>query len=227
MIAEPSMLESRDLGRRHPDGRQWLLDGVSIRVGGGDRVAVVGASGSGKTLLLRALTLLDPIDRGEVRWHGRPVRRDSIPAFRGQAIYMHQRPALGGSTVEASLRQPFTLNAHRRRQFDQARVVGHLRELGRDASFLEKQIRDLSGGESQVAALVRAIQLDPDLLLLDEPTAALDVPTAQAAEQLILRWVSRSAGARAVVWVTHDATQARRVGEQIVEITSGRLVRSE
>lgn len=227
MDADSPLLDARDLSRRHLDGRRWLLESASLRIDAGCRAAVVGDSGSGKTLLLRAIALLDPLDRGEVRWRGRAVGRDSIPAFRSEAIYLHQRPALGASTVEEALRQPFLLHAHRRHPFDRDRAVGLLGELGRDAGFLDKQVRDLSGGETQIAALVRAIQLDPALVMLDEPTAALDAATVRAAEQLIVGWVEQAPDARAVVWVTHDAAQARRVGERIVEIREGRVVRGE
>jgi putative ABC transport system ATP-binding protein len=217
------LLEARRLGRRHPDGRRWLLDNICLEVGAGERIALVGPSGSGKTLLLRALVLLDPVDCGEVRWRGQVVGRDTIPAFRCQAIYLHQRPAFGRGTVEAALRTPLAFRASRGRRFDRGRVVDHLGYLGRDASFLNKRIRDLSGGEMQVAALVRAIQLDPALLLLDEPTAALDGQTAAAAEKLIGGWVDEAPERRAFLWVGHDRQQARRVTQRSLAIHGGRL----
>ena len=218
------LLEARHIGRRHPDGRQWLLEDVSLEIGPGEQLAVVGPSGSGKTLLLRALALLDPFDQGEVRWRDRPVRRDEIPAFRRQAVYLHQRPALLEETVEAALRRPFSLRSHRAGRFDRDRVLRWLGELDRDDSFLEKRVPDLSGGEIQIAALLRAIQLDPALLLLDEPTAALDARTTSTTEQLLDRWVEESAGARALVWVSHDAEQARRVARRTLCVDGGRIV---
>lgn len=218
------LLEARHIGRRHPDGRQWLLEDVSLEIGPGERLAVVGASGSGKTLLLRALALLDPFDRGEVRWRDRPVRRDEIPAFRRQAVYLHQRPALLEETVEAALRRPFSLRSHRAGRFDRDRVLHWLREFDRDDSFLKKRVPDLSGGEIQITALLRAIQLDPALLLLDEPTAALDSRTTSTTEQLLDRWVEESADARALVWVSHDAEQARRVARRKLCVDGGRVV---
>ena len=74
-----ALLDARQLSRRHPDGRQWLLEDVSLTVHAGERIALVGPSGSGKTLTLRALVLLDPLDSGETRWQGRVVRREMIP----------------------------------------------------------------------------------------------------------------------------------------------------
>jgi putative ABC transport system ATP-binding protein len=222
-MTTPALLEARQLGRRHPDGNQWLLEDVSLTLHAGERVALVGPSGSGKTLTLRALVLLDPLDSGEIRWQGRPVGRETIPAFRARAIYLHQRPAFSRDTVEAVLRRPFALGAHRGRRFDRDRLVDDLKQLGRDASFLDKPTGDLSGGEMQLTALVRALQLDPALMLLDEPTAALDGPTAAAAEKMIVGWVDEAPDRRAFVWVGHDQTQARRVTERSVAIHGGRL----
>src|SRR5436309_2804807 len=130
------MLEARGLGRR--DGETWLLKDISIVVRPGDRLALVGPSGSGKTLLLRALARLDPIDEGEVRWQGKVVRGEAVPAFRSRVAYLHQRPALFEGTVEDNLRQPYALRTHRAARFDRGRVVDWLATLGRDASFLAK-----------------------------------------------------------------------------------------
>ena len=85
-----------------------------------------------------------------------------------------------------------------------------LTHLGRDESFLDKPVGELSGGESQLVALLRAVQLDPKVLLLDEPTASLDAEATAAVETLVADWQAESAGARAVVWVSHDTGQAER-----------------
>jgi len=219
-----ALLEGQSLGRRHPAASGWLLQEVSLRIEAGSRWAISGPSGSGKTLLLRALALLDPVDAGDVLWQGRPVRHDEVPLFRSQAIYVHQRPALLEESVEAALQQPLRLRVHRRRAYCRARVLELLAALGRDAEFLEKNVRDLSGGEMQIVGLVRAIQLNPRVMLLDEPTAALDPATAGRLEQLMLRWVSEGSEPRAMVWVTHDVEQAGRVASHTARIEAGRLV---
>ena len=153
---------------------------------------------------------LDPLDRGEVRYRGQDVRHDAVPRYRASVMYLHQRAALIEDTVDAALRRPYTLNVHRQRKFDRGRVIELLSALGRDAAFLEKNVADLSGGEIQITALVRALQLDPLILLLDEPTAALDGPTAAAVEQLIERWLAEN-DQRAMIWVSHNEAQAQRV----------------
>jgi putative ABC transport system ATP-binding protein len=220
-MSDGGLLEARGLGRRVPGG-EWLLHDVSLAVRPGDRVALVGPSGGGKTLLLRALAFLDPLDAGAVYWRGGPVGGGAVPAFRREVIYLHQRPSLFEGTVEDNLRLPFALKVHTGRHFDKARATGLLAALGREPSFLDKQQADLSGGEMQVTALVRALQLDPTVLLLDEPTAALDPDTARAAEALVRRWREEEAG-RAYVWVSHDPGQALRVAGRRVRMRAGRL----
>jgi putative ABC transport system ATP-binding protein len=143
----PPLLEARNLGRRHPNGTTWLLRDITLPVRGGERFVVTGPSGSGKTLLLRALSLLDPADTGEVCWRGSPIRGDAAPEFRRKAIYLHQRAALSGDTVETALQFPLSLRSYRGRAFDRARIVRWLAELGREEAFLAKPIQDLSGGE--------------------------------------------------------------------------------
>ena len=224
MPPKVNLLEARNLGRRRPDGTGWLLDDVSLEVGPGERIALAGPSGAGKTILLRCMALLDPLDVGEVRWQGWPIRRDAVPLFRKAVIYVHQRPALFDETVEAALRRPFSLKVHRRKQFDRSRVLGLLASLGRGEDFLDKRVADLSGGEIQIAALVRAVQLDPSVLLLDEPTAALDRGTTAAAEAMLLAWLDQARADRALIWISHDAEQARRVGQKVVMMEGGRIV---
>jgi len=200
-----------------------MLDDVSVQIRAGARLSIAGSSGAGKTLLLRALAMLDPVDAGKILWHGRPVMHDGVPRFRQQAIYLHQRPALLEEDVEAALRRPFRLAAHRRRSFERERIVKWLGQLGRDGTFLAKQTRELSGGEIQLVALLRAVQLDPTVLLLDEPTAAIDSAATQAVEQWLCQWIDQPNSGRAFVWVTHDKTQADRVAETNLHMAHGRL----
>lgn len=223
--ASATVIEVRGIGRRDPKGGGWLIRDVSLAVNRGERLAVLGTTGAGKTVLLRSLALLDPLDSGSIRWRGRDVRGEDVPAYRTRVIYLHQRPALLDGSVEDNLRHPFTLRAHRDKRFDRGRVLGLLGSLGRGAAFLEKSNRDLSGGEAQVVALLRAVQLDPAVLLLDEPTASLDAATARAVERLIDQWFAAGPepGGRALVWVSHDLDQARRVGGRELHMRAGRL----
>lgn len=217
----PAMLEVT--GLRRLGGERALLDDVSLSIRGGDRIAIVGPTGSGKTLLLRSLAKLDLLDAGDIQWQGTPVRGNDVPRFRSQVIYLHQRPTLIEGAVEDNLRQPYSLRVHQDKQFNRERVVGLLLSLGRDDSFLLNQQRDLSGGESQLTCLLRAIQLNPNILLLDEPTAALDAAAANIVESLVATWLDEKPIARAMIWVTHDHRQALRVADRVLEMDAGCL----
>jgi putative ABC transport system ATP-binding protein len=169
------------------------------------------------------MALLDPLDEGIIRYRGVTVHGEAIPAYRKAVSYLHQRPALLGGSVEDNLQHPFSLKIHRGKRFDRERILDLLDSLGRGASFLDKSSRDLSGGEAQIVALVRVIQLDPSVLLLDEPTASLDEGTVLAIEGLVGGWLEEAPATRALVWVSHDLEQARRVATRRLAMRSGSL----
>jgi putative ABC transport system ATP-binding protein len=220
------LLKACGLGRKKPGSDDWLFRDVCIEVRPGDRLALTGPSGSGKTVLLRSLALLDAHDAGSIEWDGRILRGEAAPAFRKEVVYLHQRPALFEGTVEDNFRHPFALKSHAGKRFDRARVAGILGSLKRDENFLGKSSRDLSGGEAQIVALVRCLQLDPTMLLLDEPTASLDRATAAAVEELLHRWQEESPRERGVLWVSHDFEQIRQVGFRTLHMHLG-AVRTE
>jgi len=213
-MREP-LLRIIDLGRRV--GAAWIWRGVSFDVAAGERLALAGPTGSGKTLLLRAIAGLDPVDEGRVELEGREAEGGEAPAFRARVAYLHQRPALWRGTVAENLEAPFSLKANAGKRFDLDRAAALLERLGRKAPFLEARASNLSGGEAQLVALVRALLVEPGILLLDEPTASLDRASASWAEALLTEWVEAAPG-RASIWTSHDPDQLARVAGRRIDL---------
>lgn len=220
LFRRQAMLEATGLTRRTTAG-VFLLNGIGLSIKPGERWAVVGPTGSSKTLLLRTLALLDAVDSGEVRWEGRPVPDAEVPAYRRRVIYLHQRPALIEGSVEDNLRLPWDFKTKTSPGFQREKALAFLGCLGRDASFLERQTRQLSGGERQIVALLRALQLEPQVLLLDEPTAALDSKSTSCVEAIVQSYLKESPGTRASIWVTHDLDQVPLIADWQLSLHAG------
>ena len=103
----------------------------------GEQVAVVGASGTGKSQLLRAIASLDPIQAGNIFFQGKPIDSYYTPQYRSQVIYLHQRPALWEGTVENNLKQVYRLTAHRHQVYNQELIVNYLQLLQKPVDFLQ------------------------------------------------------------------------------------------
>ncbi|RZF30259.1 ATP-binding cassette domain-containing protein [Paraburkholderia sp. UYCP14C] len=209
--------------RRDAQRGQTLLQPTTFALRAGERAAITGPSGSGKSVFLRALALLDPIDAGRILWHGAPVERAAIPRYRRGVAYIRQRPALIDGSVEDNLRYPFELHAYRDVRFDRARAARLAMQAGRGEDFLGKRASELSGGEAQIAALIRVLQLAPEVLLLDEPTASLDPASSRAIEALVQAWFDAAPQAHASMWVSHDLEQAARMSNRHLTMRAGVL----
>jgi len=213
--ADTPLLQARRLGFTI-DGRRLWHD-LDLALHAGERLAVVGASGSGKSLLLRTLAGLEPVQSGELSFQGRPLSDWSMPAYRARVVYVPQRPALPEGEVEAALRVPFQFRVHRHHQFPTDRARQLLSSLGRDTSFLQQRTERLSGGEAQIVAMLRALLIDPEVLLLDEPTASLDAHAVSAVETLVENWL-RAQPQRACVWTSHDRQQIERISDRVLSL---------
>lgn len=218
-----TLLTARDLGRSQPDGSGWLFQNVDVDVAAGDRWALVGDTGAGKSLILRALALLDPVDRGEILWRGRPIDDKSVPEFRDRVLYLQQRSPVIEGTVGDNLRLPFSFRVRDGVSFPTARAARLLESFGRDTSFLAAGTTNLSGGERQILGVLRALLVEPEILLLDEPSAALDPQTTATVERLIATWYDEAPDERAYIWVSHDPEQARRVAPRELRVVDGTL----
>jgi len=193
-----------------PDGRS-ILDGLDLEVSGEGISVILGPNGAGKTVLLRLLAGLLPPDGGRFDWGG-----GSVPDQRLAMVF--QQPMMLRlsvfTNVEFALRPQMPSAADRRRRAAEVLARVGLAHREKDCARL------LSGGERQRLALARAWAIRPRLLLLDEPTAALD-PSATEAVERIIREI-RTEGAK-VLMTTHNLGQATRLADDIVFLAEGRV----
>lgn len=203
------------------DGKS-LLNNCSNSVEAGDFIMLFGQSGSGKSLLLRALCGLQTIDDGAIKLLQRERSDYTSSHWRNRVALIAQQSIMSGETVMDTLKQPFTFSFHQNKRWSAAFHCEHLNALGKGEQFLQKDIHHLSGGEKQLVNLLRTLQLSPSVLLLDEPTAALDTQSCHDVETLVKQWLSADRAGRAVIWVSHDEAQ-RQLGNRCWQMRAGNL----
>lgn len=202
------------------DGNR-VLDRVDLRVREGETLCVLGASGAGKSMLLRTIVRLQRPTGGRVLLDGRPVEELEVGELRRRVNLVQQSPAMLEGTVEANIR--FGLELARVPPDEVARRVEEaVHAAALDGTFLDRRADKLSGGERQRVAIARAHALRPEVLLLDEPTAALDPRRTRDVERAVKGLAEDPAFT--VVVVTHDVEQARRLGNRTVLMRLGRVV---
>jgi len=182
-------------------GARTALADIDLALARGDFVAVVGANGAGKTTLLRALHGLVPLSGGE--------RAQSLQGLRIAMLF--QRPFLVRATVRANVELALRLAGMARRE-RRTQAIDALERVGL-AALAGRPARELSIGQQQRVALARAWALQPDVLLLDEPTASLDPGATREVESLIGQIAARGV---AVLMTSHNLGQVRRLAQRVV-----------
>ena len=214
------MIALRDVTKRF--GETVALDRVSIDVAAGHTHVLLGSSGSGKSTVLRMILGLATPDGGSVRVDGTRVDTSTRAALVKRMGYVVQD---GGLYPHMTAAENVALGA-RAQRWPRAQVEGRVAELavmaGLDQAMLDRYPRALSGGERQRVGLMRALMLDPPILLLDEPLGALD-PIVRADLQGQLGRLFAALG-KTVVLVTHDIREAALLGRTITLMTAGRTV---
>lgn len=203
-------------------GSVIAVDGVSLEIASGRTTALIGPSGCGKSTLLRLLLGLVTPDSGTVRFDGSILDGEVVTSVRQRAGYVIQQ---GGLFPHLTARQNVCLMANHLR-WTRQRIAARVDELAALTHLpmdrLDRFPAELSGGQNQRVGLMRALMLDPQVLLLDEPLGALD-PMIRFELQTELRELFAALG-RTVVMVTHDLAEAAYLADTIVLMRRGRVV---
>ena len=207
-------------------GSQKVLNGIGLSVKRGETLAVLGRSGTGKSVLLRLIIGLTKPDSGSVRIHGQDIAGlalDQLGGIRKKMGFLFQHAALYDSlTVEQNVAFPLQ---HHKKEISPSerndRIRALLAEVGMEAG-LEKMPSDISGGMQKRVGLARALALEPDILLLDEPTAGLDPMSAAEINDLVLKLQQEHHMASIVV--THDLHSAKTIADRLALLNEGKVV---
>lgn len=210
-------------GVRVERGGARVLDVPSFRLGEAERVAVVGRNGSGKSTLLLTLMGLLPCATGRVLFRGQSASGPGeAVALRRRMALVLQEPLLFDATVFDNVATGLRLRAVPRAELGE-RVRTSLARFHL-AHLAGRAARELSGGEARRVSLARALVVEPEVVLLDEPFSGLDLPTRHAIVDDLAR-VLRD-GRVASILVTHDPAEARRLSDRSVELQAGRIAGS-
>jgi phospholipid/cholesterol/gamma-HCH transport system ATP-binding protein len=208
-------------------GSQKVLDGISLAVKRGETLAVLGRSGTGKSVLLRLIIGLEKPDSGSVRIHGQDIAGlalDQLGDIRKKMGFLFQHAALYDSlTVGQNV--AFPLQHHKKEMSESERsdrVKNLLAEVGMGGDDLQKMPSDISGGMQKRVGLARALALEPDILLLDEPTAGLDPISAAEIDDLVLKLQAEHHMASIVV--THDLHSAKAIADRLALLHDGNVL---
>jgi tungstate transport system ATP-binding protein len=216
LTPSPPKLEARGLLARR--GGRLVLDVPELSVATGESLAIVGPNGAGKTTLLLHLALLQKPSDGDVLFEGAPTRGRDLALRRRMAV-VFQEPLLLDRSVLANVETGLRLRGVGGKQ-RRERAMRWLTRFGIEA-LAHRSSRTLSGGEAQRVALARAFALEPEVLLLDEPFAALDTPTRQAITDDLASVLAETQ--TTTVLVTHDHDEAARLGDRVAVMIGGRI----
>ena len=207
-------------------GSQHVLNGVTLTVKRGETLAVLGRSGTGKSVSLRIIIGLEKPDSGSVRIYGEDIAGlalDQLGGIRKKMGFLFQHAALYDSlTVEQNVAFPLQ---HHKKEISQSERNDRVRALLAEVNMedaAKKMPSDISGGMQKRVGLARALALQPDILLLDEPTAGLDPISSAEIDELVLKLQKEHQMASIVV--THDLHSAKTIADRLALLDKGKVV---
>lgn len=199
----------------------YLLKDISFEVSKGDRVAIVGPSGAGKTSLLRLLNRLSEPTAGSIYLENQEYRQIPVIQLRQQVTLVPQESKLLGMTVREALAYPLVLRGLPRSQIQQ-RLSHWIEQLHIPEDWLGRTEVQLSVGQRQLVAIARALVIQPKILLLDEPTSALDVGRASHLLQVLTQLATISQ--TTILMVNHQLELAQVFCTRVLHLQHGQLI---
>jgi osmoprotectant transport system ATP-binding protein len=198
------------------------VDQVSVKIPAGDLVVLLGPSGCGKTTLLKMVNRLYEPDSGEIWMCGKEIHTLPVNELRRQIGYVIQQVGLfPHMTIQKNISiVPHLLGWEEKRINDRLEMLMEL--IGLPASYLPRYPRQLSGGEQQRVGLARALAADPEILLMDEPFAAVDAINRERLQIELIDLHSKLK--KTILFVTHDVEEAFRLAKRIIVMRAGKLV---
>jgi len=217
-----SLIEVTGLNHRY--GEQAILENINLSVDRGEVFALIGPTGAGKTTLLRIIDLLEVPSAGEIYFDGRCIPRSGKQRLeiRRRMSFIHQKPQVFNLSVYDNVACGLGWRGEEKNRI--AGKVDHILEMVGLKGCKSRNARTLSGGEAQRVALARSLVLEPEVLLLDEPTANLDPVSTAKIEQLI-SYVARQRNTT-MIMATHDMSQGQQLADRIGVLLDGRLVQT-
>lgn len=222
MSISENIIETTDLGQRL-NGRD-VLKNINLRIDRGEVVALIGPTGSGKTTLLRLLDLIDTPSQGKIYFDGTDVTESAghrLEARRRMAFVL-QKPMVFNTSVYDNV--AYGLRWRRMSRDDIRNRLDDVLEMVDLADFRKRNARMLSGGEVQRVAIARAIATEPEVLLLDEPTANLDPVSTTRIEELVTDIIQRYH--TTIVMATHDMSQGQRLADRVGMLLDGEILQT-
>ena len=217
-----SLIEVTGLNHRY--GERAILENIDLSVDRGEVFALIGPTGAGKTTLLRIIDLLEVPSAGEIYFDGKCIPRSGKQRLeiRRRMSFIHQKPQVFNLSVYDNVACGLRWRGEEKDSI--AGKVDHILEMVGLKGYKNRNARTLSGGEAQRVALARSLVLEPEVLLLDEPTANLDPVSTAKIEQLI-SYIARQRNTT-MIMATHDMSQGQQLADRIGVLLDGRLVQT-
>lgn len=205
----PLKLSLHHVSQRFSDEGKELFQPFTASIREGSRIACTGASGQGKSSLLKILARLDLPASGSLSWNEQQASAIPVTSWRRDIHYVAQHATMLPGSIEDNLKLPSQLH---QLPFNRDTAEHLLEKVGLSGLDWKADAHQLSGGEQQRVALVRSLLLEPQVLLLDEVTASLDEAHTNHVEKLLKGWAEERD--RAYVWITHQPDQISRIANE-------------